>query len=281
MMVAPAGGPGALGLPEAAVLGAVEGVTEFLPVSSTAHLLVAERLLGVARGAQERAVLDSYLVVVQGGAILAVAWLYRRRLAAMALRPGPGGRRILGVVMVASAPAGAAGLLVGDLVKRHLFDPAPIALAWLVGGVAILVVAKRVAGRPGCPLESIGWGAAGMVGLAQCLALWPGTSRSLVTILAGVLVGLSLAAAVELSFLVGFVTLLGASGWESLRNGSEVIATLGWAGPLVGAAVAFVTAVAAIRGMVGLLSRRDLRPFGYYRIGAAATTAGLIAAGIL
>jgi len=281
ILMAPAGAPGALGLPEATLLGAVEGVTEFLPVSSTAHLAVVERLFGMARGAEERAVLDSYLVVVQGGAILAVAWLYRRRLTAMVFRPGAGGRRILAAVMVASAPAGAAGLVVGDLVKRRLFDPAPIALAWLVGGVAILIVAKRVAGRPGRPLESIGWGAAGMVGVAQCLALWPGTSRSLVTILAGVLAGLSLAAAVELSFLLGFVTLLGASGLETLRHGSDVITTLGWAGPLVGAAVAFVTAVVAIRGMVGLLNRRDLRPFGYYRIGAAATTAGLIAAGIL
>lgn len=281
MGMAPAGAPGSLGVPQAVVLGAVEGVTEFLPVSSTAHLAVAERLLGVARGAEQRAVLDSYLVVVQGGAIVAVAWLYRRRLAAMVWTPGPGGRRTLAAVMVASAPAGVVGLAVGDVVKRRLFDPRPIALAWLVGGVAILVVARRIAGRTGRPLESISWGAAWVVGAAQCLALWPGTSRSLVTILAGTLIGLSLAAAVELSFLVGFVTLLGASGLEAVRHGPEVIVTLGWVGPLVGAAVAFVTAAGAIRAMVGLLSRRDLRPFGYYRIAAAAATTGLIAAGIL
>lgn len=136
MGMAPAGAPGSLGVPQAVVLGAVEGVTEFLPVSSTAHLAVAERLLGVARGAEQRAVLDSYLVVVQGGAIVAVAWLYRRRLAAMVWTPGPGGRRTLAAVMVASAPAGVVGLAVGDVVKRRLFDPRPIALAWLVGGVA-------------------------------------------------------------------------------------------------------------------------------------------------
>lgn len=281
VVLAPAGAPGRLGMTDAAVLGAVEGLTEFLPVSSTAHLAVVERLLGIAETAEERALLDSYLVVVQGGAILAVAWLYRGRLGAMVCRPGQAGRRVLGAVIVACAPAGVAGLAFRDLVKERLFDPAPIALAWFVGGVAILVVGKRITGRPGLPLESIGWRAAGIVGVAQCVALWPGTSRSLVTILAGVLVGLSLAAAVELSFLVGFLTLLGASGLEALRHGSEMVSTLGWAGPAAGAAVAFITAVAAIRGMVSWLSRRDLAPFGYYRIGAAATTAGLIAAGVL
>lgn len=281
MSMAPAGGPRSLGVFQAVVLGAVEGVTEFLPVSSTAHLAVAGRLLGVARGAEQRAILDSYLVVIQSGAIMAVAWLYRKRLAAMVWRPGSQGRHILAAVMVASAPAGVVGLAVGDVVKRRLFDPRPIALAWLVGGVAILMVARRIAGRTGRPLESIGLSAAWVVGAAQCLALWPGTSRSLVTILAGTLIGLSLAAAVELSFLVGFVTLLGASGLEAVRHGPEIIATLGWVGPLAGAAVAFVTAVGAIRGMVGLLSRRDLRPFGYYRLAAAAATAGLIAVGML
>lgn len=279
--LASAPGAGSLGVGQAVVLGAVEGFTEFLPVSSTAHLAVTERLLGVARTDEQRVVLDSYAIAIQGGAILAVAWLYRRRLTSMVRRSGVTGRRVLGGVLLASVPAGVVGLAVGDAIKQHLFDPAPIAVAWLVGGVAILVVARRVAGRSGHPLESIGWRAAAVVGAAQCLALWPGTSRSLVTILAGTLAGLSLAAAVELSFLVGFVTLLGASGLEAVRQGSEMVATLGWVGPLTGTAVAFATAALAIRGLVAFLTHRDLRPFGYYRIAAAGATAALIATGVL
>lgn len=274
-------GQGPLGIGEAAMLGAVEGVTEFLPVSSTAHLAITERLLGVADTPAQRAVLDSYAIVIQGGAILAVAVLYRRRLESMVRHRGPSGRGVLGTVLVASVPAGIVGLAAGDLVKERLFAPGPIAVAWLAGGMAILLVARRVTGRDGRPLEAVGWGAAAAIGAAQCLALWPGTSRSLVTIVAGILVGLSVAAAVELSFLVGFVTLMGASGLEALRHGPDVIAVLGWVGPVTGALVAFACAAAAIRGFVVYLSHRDLRPFGWYRVAAAAATGTLMAAGIL
>ncbi len=281
VVVAFGGTAGALGLPQALLLGLVEGVTEFLPVSSTGHLLVTQRLFGMAGTPAEQVALDSYVVVIQGGAILAVGLLYRARLAAMVRPRAAGDRRVLVAVAIAAAPAGLIGLLAGDTVKDRLFGPGPVAVAWFVGGIAILVVARRLSQPGGSRLEDLTPAIAVVVGLAQVIALWPGVSRSLVTIVAGVFVGLSLAAAVELSFLLGFVTLLGATGIEVLRGGSEIVTTLGWAGPLVGTLAAFAAAVVAIRGLVSLVATSSLRPFGWYRIGAAAGVVLLGAAGLV
>lgn len=197
------------------------------------------------------------------------------------MRAGGPGRPVLSAVLIATVPAGLVGLAVREAVQQRLYAPGPIAVAWLAGGLAILAF-SRPGTRPGeRTLEGIGVGQAVVVGLAQCLALWPGVSRSLVTILAGSLAGLSLPAAVELSFLVGFVTLLAATGLELALQGREIVATLGWAGPLWGIAVAFVSAAAAIRWLVAFLQRRDLSPFGYYRIALAAVVILLMVAGIL
>lgn len=189
------GGAGQSGLRsrDAVVLGLVEGVTEYLPVSSTGHLSLAERLLGVGGSPEREAAVDSYVVVVQGGAILAVAWLYRRRLLRLArgvIGRDAGGRHLLATLVVATAPAAAVGLLVRGVVQDRLFSPGPIALAWLLGGAFILGW-SRWPRRPGsCALDQATMRQALVVGLAQTVALWPGTSRSLVTILAGCLVGL-------------------------------------------------------------------------------------------
>ena len=290
---------GALGPSQAAVLGAVEGITEFLPVSSTGHLIVAERLLGLGRTPEARSALESYAVMIQGGAILAVGWLFRARLAGVLQvvrvafgfskrRVLPAGDvRLATAIAVAAAPTGLLGLAFGDSVKRHLFAPGPIALAWAVGGVALLLVTQRlrrkpaIGGRTAVPLELVTWRHALVIGFAQALALWPGVSRSLVTIAAGALAGLTLPAAVELSFLVGFFVLLGAAGIEVLREGGAVVVTFGWAAPLLGMSVAFVCAAAAIRWLVGVVSERSLAGFGWYRIGAAALTMALLAGGRL
>lgn len=271
------GGPreGRLRVPDAVVLGVVEGVTEYLPVSSTGHLSVAERLLGVGASPQAQGAVDSYVVVVQGGAILAVAWLYRRRLVRLArggIGRDPGGRRLLGTLLLAAAPAGAIGLVIGDVVQDRLLSPGPIAVAWLLGGLAIIGWSRWSKTPGSCSLEHATVRQALVVGAAQAVALWPGTSRSLVTILAGSLVGLSLTAAVELSFLLGFVTLLAATGLELATNGHEIVTVLGWMGPVIGVVVAFVSAAAAIRWLIDFLSRQDLRPFGYYRIAIGALT---------
>ena len=289
-----------LDMPRAAVLGAVEGITEFLPVSSTGHLVVSGRLLGLGGDARAAEALDSYAVIIQGGAILAVGWLFRERLfGVVRAMVGVLGRRgerrevtgsdrpVATAILVAAAPAAALGLAAGDIVKSHLFSPAPIALAWAAGGLVLLATAGWLR-RPGVQgqwggvsLEQVTARHALIIGLAQAAALWPGVSRSLVTIVAGCLAGLTLAAAVELSFLVGFVVLLGASGFEAVRHGSEIVSTYGWGTPLLGMVVAFACAAAAIRWLLRVVSDTSRAGLGWYRLAAAATTVGLLAAGRL
>ncbi len=305
---------------EAAVLGVVEGVTEFLPISSTGHLLVTGRLFGldgheladpVAREAAKDT-FDSYAIAIQAGAILAVLALYWRRvasiLAGLAGRD-PDGRRLAVNLVVAFVPAAVIGLLAEGSIKARLFQPWAIAVAWAVGGVLILVVERRRsglgAGRAGAAgagaagagraggagaggtvgagggldLEQLGWRMALTVGVAQSFAMWPGTSRSLVTILAGMAVGLRVGAAVELSFLLGLLTLGAATAYEGLSNGSAMVDAYGVGRPLLGLLTALISAFLAVRWMVGWLQSRGLEVFGWYRLGAAAVLVGLLAVG--
>lgn len=270
--------PGRLDVPTAVLLGLVEGVTEFLPVSSTGHLTVVERLLDLRSSAA-----DAYVIVIQGGAIAAVLVLYRERLRVMVNgvigRDEPG-RRLAVAVAVAFVPAAVIGLVFGDVIKDRLFGVGPVAAAWAVGGVAILLVGRRLRGE-GVPLEALGWPQAAAIGVAQAAALWPGVSRSLVTIVAGVVVGLSLSAAVEFSFLLGFVTLGAATGSEAVRQGGDIVATFGVAAPVVGFVVAFAAAVVSVRWMVAFLRHGSLAVFGVYRLAAAAAALGLLAAGVV
>jgi len=284
-------------VPQAVVLGAVEGITEFLPISSTGHLVLTERLFGLGGTSRALTALDSYAVIIQGGAILAVAWLFWDRLLGLALALGgmlrlpgfrrevaPSDRRLALAVVVALAPAGLIGFLLGDAAQHHLFSPVPIALAWLAGGGALLATAgwlhrRGTEGAAWVGLDSVTARQALLVGLAQVLALWPGVSRSLVTIAAGCLVGLSLTAAVELSFLLGFFLLVGASGLEIVKHGGDIVAAFGWADPLLGLGVAFVSAIAAIRWLLRVISGRSLAGFGWYRLAAGALALALVAAG--
>ena len=268
-----------LTLPAALVLGVVEGVTEFLPVSSTGHLLVTSRLLDLPLTGRAGETVKSYDVAIQLGAILAVAVLYRRRLAAMlrgAFGKDEAGRRLTGAVAVAAAPAGISALVAEPVIKGVLFGVWPVVAAWFVGGVGLLLLRPRLdAATEGRLLEAISVRDALVVGAAQVLALWPGTSRSLVTIVAALLVGLSLAAAVEFSFVLGLVTLGAATIYEGVSNGEVMVATLGLGVPLVGVAAAFVTAVVTLRWLLAYLTSHGLGIFGWYRIGVAVAATGL------
>ena len=260
----------------AVLLGLVEGLTEFLPVSSTGHLLVAQRLLGLGGTPGSDAALDAYAVCIQAGAILAVLVLYRHRVAQLArglAGRSPGGRRLLGALAAAFAPAAVVGAALGPAVQDALFGVGPVAAAWVAGGLVILWAVRRPWSRGGRrPLEALTARHGALVGAAQVLALWPGVSRSLVTILAALALGYTLGAAVEFSFLLGLATLLAATGYEALRSGADLVATFGLATPLLGLAVAFVAAAGAIAWMVAWLQSRSLAAFGWYRlaIGAAA-----------
>jgi undecaprenyl-diphosphatase len=271
---------------QAALLGLVEGLTEYLPVSSTGHLVVVERLLGIGL-AQDKTSADAYAICIQGGAILAVLVLYLGRVRAMAAGLAgrdPGGRRLAVGVLVAFLPAVVIGLGAGDLIKQHLFGLWPVVGAWLVGGLAILALAWRRRGIPpqqGAPLEQLSLRQALWIGLGQCLAMWPGVSRSLATIAAALLVGLCVPAAVEFSFLLGLVTLLAATTYEALQHAPLIVETFGWFNPLLGFGVAFISAVVAVKWMVAYLNRHSLAIFGYYRIILAVGIALLLWRGIL
>ncbi len=265
---------------KAIILGAVEGFTEYLPVSSTGHLLVTQRLLGLDDEA-ERAAADSYVIAIQIGAILAVVVLYWRRLGQ--ITKGLAGRDVEGrgllvALIVAFVPAAVVGLLLGDTIKDELFGAWPVIVAWFVGGVFLVIWRPR----PGTiELTQFTARHAAIIGVAQILALWPGTSRSLVTIVAALAIGASMAAAVEFSFLLGLATLSAATFYDLAQNGQEILDVYGWRTPLAGGIVAFVTAAIAVRWLVTFLRTRPLAVFGWYRIGIAITTAAMIGLGVI
>lgn len=267
----------------AVVQGLVEGLTEYLPVSSTGHLLVANDVMGLGgTDAADRA-LDAFAICIQVGAILAVLVLYRDRIRQMVdglLGRSDVGRTVLIAVVAAFVPTAIIGFAFKDLVRDNLFGAGPIAAAWIVGGLAILALTRSgVLERGGLELDALEVRHAVIIGVGQAIALWPGTSRSLVTIVVGVLVGLSLRAAVEFSFLLGLVTLTAATALTALEDGELVIDTFGLLTPAVGLVVAFVAAVASVRWMVSWLEKRSLDVFGWYRIAIGVAAMVAIAAG--
>ena len=261
---------------QAIVLGIVEGVTEFLPVSSTGHLLVVQRLLGIPADSAANA----YAIVIQGGAIAAVLVLYRERLLQMArglLGRDQPGLRLAIALAVAFLPAAVAGLAFDDLIESYLFGPLPVAIAWAVGGLAMLVISPRLA-PGGAPLDNVPLRAAFLIGVCQCAALWPGVSRSLATILGGVAVGLSLTAAVEFSFLLGLLTLGAATAYKSLDSGEVMLQAYGPGVLAAGFLAAWISAMASVSWMVGWLQQRGIAVFGWWRLAAAAVVVALMLA---
>lgn len=273
---------------QAAVLGVVEGVTEYLPVSSTGHLLLAEKFMGVGddpyqslvRREQTKEAADAYTICIQAGAILAVLWLYFGRVKQI-LRGVMGkdstGRRLLFNVVAGFLPAAVLGLLFNKVIKSYLFGPWPVVVAWFLGGLAILAVSWRNQGRNqgsrlGRLLDDMTWKMALIIGFAQCIAMWPGVSRSLVTIVGGLLVGLSIEAAVEYSFLLGVVTLGAATAYDTLKHGQLMLLTFDHYSLIIGVVVAFIAAVISVKWMVSYLSRHGLEIFGYYRVMIAVLT---------
>lgn len=255
---------------EAVILGLVEGVTEYLPVSSTGHLLVTSELLDLSTTPEAEAATDTFAICIQAGAILAVLLLYRERIQQMVdglLGRSDDGRAVLMAVMAAFIPTAIIGVTLRSTVKEQLFGPFPIVVAWIIGGIVILALSRRDwFNKPGEALTELTVRHAVIIGVAQAIALWPGVSRSLVTIIAGVAVGMSLAASVEFAFLLGLITLTAATVLEGADNGQEMFDTFGVWTPLLGLVVAFVSAAAAVKWMVGWLNRNGFAVFGWYRI---------------
>ena len=243
---------------QSAFLGAVEGITEFLPVSSTGHLILASAWVGLHGEAAK-----TFDVVIQSGALAAVLGLYGRRLGSLSM---------LKNLLIAFLPAAVAGLLLHRVVKEHLFGTHPVAVALAAGGLFMIGLdrwLRRQTRPPSRPLKTLMPREALLIGLAQCLALWPGMSRSMVTISAGLLLGLSGPAAAKFSFLLALPTLGAATLFDVVKNGDALLQAGSLPVLAVGFAVAAVTAALTMRGLVAYLNRSGLSPFGWYRIGLA------------
>jgi undecaprenyl-diphosphatase len=274
------------------VLGLVEGITEFLPISSTGHLILAASLLGSADPAAKPAQ-DAFLIIVQGGAVLAVLGLYWERVLGMLrglLGQSESGRRLAFHLALAFVPAALIGKLLGKQVKLSLFHAGPVLAALFLGGVWMLWLSR--AGSPAYQravqrIDQLDWRRALGIGLFQCLALWPGTSRSMMTIAGGMLLGLRPRDAAEFSFLLGVPTLGAATLYELVSQlhdagaGPSFFAQLGARSVIVGMLVAAISAALAVRWLVEFLNRHGLTLFGWYRIGLALVLGGLMALGVV
>lgn len=253
----------------AVVLGIVEGLTEFLPVSSTGHLIIAGHLLGFVG---DKA--SSFEVAIQLGAILSVVVLYWHRFVGLVPL---GGRSLLDSnstllgwsglwrIGVATMPALLIGYVARHAIKAKLFNPEAVTLALAVGGVAILLAERLHAQRRSRSLDQLSLAQAFGIGLFQVLALWPGTSRAAATIIGGMLLGLDRKGAAEFSFLIAVPVLFAASGYELIKMRDQLTFddTIALA---IGFVVSFVVALAAVKGFVSYLSHGKLAPFAWYRI---------------
>jgi undecaprenyl-diphosphatase len=288
-----------LSLRDATVLGVIEGVTEFLPISSTGHLIVASELLGLEsekpladKAGQPlwykkptpdrpegvpltlKLAADTYTVIIQVGAIAAVVILYWRQLLSMALGllgRSDRGLRLLRNVVLATLPAAVIGLLTHEWIDEKLFSWQAVVAAQVVGALLMFWAERWRHANSGVgssrndpsdltPRKSIG------IGFAQCLALWPGTSRSMVTIVGGYLTGLNPVKAAEFSFLVGLPTLTGAAFLKAVKTGPAMVEVFGWGNMLFGCLVAAISAAIAVRFLVTFLSRHGLALFAWYRL---------------
>jgi len=256
---------------QAIILGIVEGITEYIPVSSTGHLILAKSMMGLKGDA-----IDPYLIVIQGGAILAVLGLYRKRVRTMI--QGLFGQNAIGLklainITIAFMPAAIFGFLFDDMIESALFSPGPVVGALFIGGIIMLFASKwqRKAFQQNdevnqfIDIEHLTWKRALIIGLLQCLAMWPGTSRSMMTIIGSMAVGMRPKHAAEFSFLLGLPTLGGATIFKLVKD-SEALSTLAVTPMLIGILVAFISAAIAIKWLIAYLSKHGLALFGWYRI---------------
>ena len=257
-----------LSLLHALILGIVEGVTEFLPISSTGHLIVAGSLLGFS---DARA--GVFYIAIQTGAMLAVVWEYRSRFFRLDLK-------LWTNLAVAFMPAAVFGLLFGSMIKQVLFKPVPVALAFIVGGVIILLVDRGERHARVKDTHLMTWRDALKVGIAQCFALIPGTSRAGATIIGGMLFGLSRPAATEFSFFLAVPTLCAAGAYDLWKNRALFSADdLGMFS--VGLAASFASAFVVIRWLIRYVATHDFRPFAWYRIAFGIVVLGTAYAGVV
>jgi undecaprenyl-diphosphatase len=289
---------GSMNIIQAVVLGLVEGITEYLPVSSTGHLIIAADLLGLGESAAQEEAVDTFNIVIQGGAILAVLGLYFPRVIQMCkglLGKDKAGLKLALNIIVAFLPAAVLGVLFNDLIEEKLFNTPSVITALALGGIFMIVLDRMkfrqtdTDGDPENDLIELSMGKALLIGFMQCIAMWPGTSRSMMTIAGGVICGLKPKQAAEFSFLLGLPTLGGACVYSLAKNLKEtseagtpnMFELLGWTPIAVGLIVATISAAIAVKWLVAFLNKHGLAVFGYYRLVLAAVLGGLIAMGVV
>ena len=247
---------------KALILGVVEGLTEFLPVSSTGHLILVGDLLNFN---DERG--KVFTIAIQLGAILAVCWEYRSRIAEVILGIGSSqsANRFIINLLIAFLPAAILGLLFIKTIKFYLFHPVPVAMALIIGGILILWAERRKHAIDVEQVDDMDWKHALKVGLAQCLALIPGTSRSGATIIGGLFFGLSRKAATEFSFFLAIPIMFAATFYDVYKH-SEFLQWDDLGMFTVGFVSAFLSALLAVRGLLRFISQHDFTIFAWYRI---------------
>jgi len=285
---------------QAVILGLVEGITEYLPISSTGHLILASSLMGLDT-AERKASVDAFTIVIQGGAIIAVLGLYwpsvLRMLRGLIGRDRPGLRLLINL-FIAFLPAAFFGLLLDDYIDHYLFSIGPVLFALGAGAFYMMIVDLWSQGRLSAPRP---WRAREMevfdisarqalfIGLLQCIAMWPGTSRSMMTITGGMLIGLKPKQAAEFSFLLGLPTLGAATFYKLAKNlktshdlGTEnLFAQLGVVPCIIGVVVAAISAALAVRWLVTFLNRHGLTLFAWYRLALCVVLLSLYGAGLV
>ncbi|MGB0264094.1 MAG: undecaprenyl-diphosphate phosphatase [Opitutales bacterium] len=289
---------------DAILLGVVEGITEYLPVSSTGHLILTNHLLGLdadtpLQSKEGKPVLietnsgepvpftlanaaDAYAIIIQFGAIIAVALLYWQRLLTILmglLGKDPQGLILLRNLLLAFLPAAVLGLLLDDFIESVLFGIGPVVIALIAGALLMLAVTRwhtkrhphpTSTGVPASPdLHELRMRQCLLIGLLQCVAMWPGTSRSMMTIVGGYIVGLCPVRAAEFSFLLGLITLSAASAYKMLSVGPLIVEALPLGPVLLGIVIAALSAGLAVKWLVNFLTRHGLSLFAWYRIGLA------------
>jgi undecaprenyl-diphosphatase len=258
------------------IQGVVEGLTEFLPVSSTGHLIIVSDLLGL--NDEKGKVFD---IVIQLGAILAICWEYRARFAKAfsGLASDPVQQRFAANLFVAFLPAAIVGLALQKQIKAYLFNPVSVAMALIVGAIAIFIIERWYA-KHGAPrvtsVDEMDWKDALKVGLAQCFSLIPGTSRSGATIMGGMLFGLSRQAATEFSFFLAVPIMFAASGYQMVKY-RDLLSRDDLATFAVGFVVSFAFALLAVKALIRYVARHDFKAFAWYRIALGVVVLGYFA----
>lgn len=253
---------------KAAIIGIVEGITEFLPISSTGHMIIVGNLINFKAPTYNKVYIDMFEVVIQLGAILAIVVLYWDKIvnSLKNLAPGKWGFKLWFSILIAFIPAAVAGVLFNDLIQEKLFNPVTVSCALIFGGFLMIYMENKYRiGNSTKKIEDVSVVQAFKIGCFQCLSLWPGMSRSASTIMGGWISGLTNVAAAEFSFFLAIPTMVAASGWSLLKvkivmDSSQIIALV------VGFVVSFLVALVVVEKFIGFLKRKPMRVFAIYRI---------------